>query len=398
MPWNRRPFRGPWGRAANISDLREVARRRVPNFIFEYIEGGAEDEISLRGNRAALEGLRFMPRTLVDTTARHQHTELFGRKSQTPLIIAPTGGNGVAHFRGDIALARAAARFGIPFSLSMLSTVSLEQVAAEAPGRLWMQLYVAEDRRITENIVARAQAAGYEALVLTTDANISGSREWDRRNYRQPGTPTARNVIDALRHLRWLYGVFGHGAPRIENLASFLPAGSGSALGASTFIHQFFRPSITWDAVRWLRRRWPGKLLLKGVLSVEDAQRAAECGCDGIVLSNHGGRQLDYCISSIDVLPEVTAAVGGGMTVIVDGGFRRGSDVIKALALGAHGVMVGRATLYGLIAAGEQGAHRALEILTGEIDRTLGLLGCCSIGELGPELLHGHKPRPAPNG
>lgn len=295
----------------------------------------------------------------------------------------------MVHFRGDIALARAAARFGIPFCLSMLSTVSIEQVAAEAAGRLWMQLYVMEDRKVTEDIVARAHAAGYEALLFTTDANIAGSREWDRRNFRRPGRPTARNLIDMLCHVRWLYGVLAHGLPRLENFASFLPAADVTALGASTIVPKLFQPSISWEAVRWLRRIWPGRLLVKGVLSVADAERAAQCGCDGIVLTNHGGRQLDYCISPMEVLPEIAEAVGQRMTVIIDGGFRRGTDVIKALALGARGVMLGRATLYGLIAAGERGAHRALEILTGEIDRTLGLLGCCSIDELGPHLLRG---------
>ncbi|MGH8217897.1 MAG: alpha-hydroxy acid oxidase [Steroidobacteraceae bacterium] len=390
MPWRRRAFRGSdCARTLNINDLREIARRRLPNFIFEYVEGGAEDEATLRRNRSVLEALRFVPRTLVDTRKRRQHIELFGRRCEAPLIIAPTGGNGMISFRGDIALARAAARFGIPFCLSMLSTVSLEQVAAEAPGRLWMQLYVMEDRKVTEHIVGRAHAAGYEALVFTTDANIAGSREWDRRNFRRPGRPTARNVVDTLRHLRWLYGMLVHGVPRLENFAAFLPAADVTALGASTIIPKLFQPSISWEDVRWLRRIWPGSLLVKGVLSAADADRAAQCGCDGIVLTNHGGRQLDYCVSPVEVLPETVERVGERMAVIVDGGFRRGTDVIKALALGARSVMVGRATLYGLIAAGEQGARRALEILTGEIDRTLGLLGCCSIGELGPHLLRG---------
>jgi (S)-mandelate dehydrogenase len=336
-----------------------------------------------------LEALRFVPRTLVDTTKRHQHIELFGRRSEAPLVIAPTGGNGMVHFRGDVALARAAARFGIPFCLSMNSTMSLEQVAALGGGRLWMQLYVMENRKVTEDIVARAHEAGYEALVFTTDANIAGSREWDRRNFRRPGRPTVRNLIDALRHLRWLYGMLVHGVPRLENFASFLPASDVTALGASTTLPKLFRPSISWDAVRWLRRIWRGRLLVKGVLSVDDAIRAAQCGCDGIVVTNHGGRQLDYCVSPMEVLPEITEAVADRMEVIIDSGFRRGTDVIKAVALGARGVMVGRAMLYGLIAAGEQGVQRAIEILTGEIDRTLGLLGCCSIDELGPHLLRG---------
>ncbi len=397
MPWRRRPFRGSdFARATNIADLREIARRKVPNFIFEYVEGGAEDEATLRHNRAALEALRFVPRTLVDTTARHQRIELFGRECAAPLIVAPTGGNGMVHPLGDLALARAAASAGIPFCLSTVSTVRLERVAAEAGGRLWMQLYVMDDRKVAEDIVTRAAAAGFEALVFTTDANVFGSREWDRRNYRRPGKPTARNVLDALRHPRWLYEVLlRRGVPQLENLAAFLPAGGASALGGSTIIPKLFGPSITWDDVRWLRRIWRGKLLVKGVLGVEDAERAAELGCDGIVLTNHGGRQLDYCVSAIDVLPQIAQAVGGRLTLLVDGGFRRGSDVIKALALGARGVMLGRATLYGLTAAGERGVRRALEILTSEIDRTLGQLGCRSVADVGPHLLHGSSARGA---
>jgi len=390
MPWRRRPFRGAdLARAMNIADLREIARHKVPNFIFEYIEGGAEDEATLRRNRAALEALSFVPRTLVDTTRRHQRIELFGRECAAPLVIAPTGGNGLAHARGDLALARAAASLGIPFCLSTMSTVRLEQVASEVGGRLWMQLYVMENRKVAEEIVRRAGAAGYEALVFTTDANVFGSREWDRRNYRRPGRPTARNVLDALRHPRWLYEVLvRHGVPRFENFASHLPPGGASAVGGSTVIPKLFAPSLTWDDIGWLRGLWRGRLLVKGILSVADAERAAQLGCDGIVLSNHGGRQLDYCVSPIEVLPQIARAVGQRMTLIIDGGFRRGSDVLKALALGAHGVMLGRATLYGLTAGGEAGARRALELLTTEIDRTLGHLGCRSVSELGPDLLH----------
>jgi (S)-mandelate dehydrogenase len=389
MPWRRRPFRGTdFTRALNIADLREIARRRVPNFVFEYVEGGAEDEATLEHNRAALEALRFVPQTLVDTCARHQRLELFGRESPTPLIMAPTGGNGIAAPQGDLALARAAASVGIPFCLSTVSTVRLERVAAEVGGRLWMQLYAMRDRKVAADIVGRAAAAGYEALVFTTDANVFGAREWDVRNYRRPGKPTVRNQLSALRHPRWLYQVLiQNGVPHFENFRSFLPPGAGSALGGSTVIPKLFEPSLTWEDVKWLREIWRGKLLVKGVLSVPDAERAVEAGCDGIVLTNHGGRQLDYCVSAIDVLPEIASAVGRRTTIIVDGGFRRGSDVIKALALGARSVMIARATLYGLMAAGERGARRALDILMTEIDRTLGQLGCCTVGDLGPHLL-----------
>jgi (S)-mandelate dehydrogenase len=389
MAWRRRRFSGSdIARALDIEDLRQLAQRRVPNFVFEYVEGGAEDEATLRHNRAALAALRFVPRTLVDTSTRHQRVTLFGRESAAPLIMAPTGANGVLHPRGDEALARAAASLGIPFCLSTVSTMRLEDVAAKAGGRLWMQLYVMRERRAAEDIAARASAAGFEALVFTTDANVFGHREWDRRNYRLPGKPTWRNLIDAARHPRWVRDVIvRNGMPRFENIAAYLPPGGATAVGGSTIIPKLFEACIKWEDIAWLRSIWRGKLVLKGVLSVADAERAAALGCDAIVLTNHGGRQLDYCVSPVEVLPEIVAAVGQRMTIIADSGFRRGSDVIKALALGANAVMIGRATLYGLAAAGEPGARRALEILTSEIDRTLGHLGCRSVDDLKPHLV-----------
>ncbi|MGH8260813.1 MAG: alpha-hydroxy acid oxidase, partial [Steroidobacteraceae bacterium] len=339
MPWRRRAFRGSsLAHAKHIGDLREIARRKVPNFAFEYIEGGAEDEATLRHNRTALEALRFVPRTLVDTRARHQHIELFGRDSPSPLIIAPTGGNGMVWPHGDLALARAAARFGIPFCLSTMSTMRLERIAEDAPARagaapqrLWMQLYVMKNRAVAEDIMGRAAAAGYEALVFTTDANTFGAREWDQRNYRRPGKPTLRNLLEGVRHPRWVFDTLvRHGVPRFENFSRFLPPGQDSALGGSTVIPRLFEPSLCWDDIGWLRRHWRGKLLIKGVLCVEDAERAADLGCDGIVLTNHGGRQLDYCIAPIEVLPAIAAAVGKRLTIVVDSGFRRGTDVMKA--------------------------------------------------------------------
>ncbi|HYM41942.1 MAG TPA: alpha-hydroxy acid oxidase [Steroidobacteraceae bacterium] len=389
MPWKRRPFTGgPLSRAINIADLRERARRRVPGFAFEYVEGGAEDESSLRGNRSAFERLRFLPQTLIDTSSRQLRTTILGSAAQAPLVIAPTGLNNMLHAEGDLALARAAARLGIPFTLSSLSTTRLEEVAQRAGGRLWMQLYVLKDRAIARDIMQRASAAGYEALVFTTDANVFGSREWDQRNFRAPGKPTLRAALDTLRHPRWMYEVLlRHGIPRFRNIESFLPPGAASAVGGSTVIPGLFQPTIVWDDIAWIRQFWRGKLLIKGVLTTADAERARALGCDGVVLSNHGGRQLDSCVAAIDVLPEIVAAVGGRLSILVDGGFRRGSDIVKALALGAEAVLLGRATLYGLGAAGERGVQRALEILTVETDRVLGMLGCTSVSQLGPQYL-----------
>jgi (S)-mandelate dehydrogenase len=389
MPWKRRPFSGAdLARAVNIADLRAVARRRVPHFAFEYLEGGAEDEASLHHNRAVFESLRLVPQTLVDTSGRQLRTEILGRPAAAPLIIGPTGLNGVLHSDGDIGLARAAARLGIPFTLSTMSTTRLEDVAKQAGGRLWMQLYVMKNRAVAEDIMSRAAAAGYEALVFTTDANVFGSREWDQRSYAQPGKPTFRAKLDALRHPHWLQTVLlRNGIPRFRNIEAFLPPGAASAVGGSTIIPKLFEATITWDDITWIRRFWPRKVLIKGVLSVADAERAAALGCDGIVLTNHGGRQLDYCVSGMDVLPEIAAAVGKRLSIFVDGGFRRGTDVIKALALGANAVMTGRATLYGLAANGERGVERALEILTREMDRVMGQLGCNSVADFGPHIV-----------
>jgi (S)-mandelate dehydrogenase len=389
MPWKRRPFSGRnFARALNIADLREIARRRIPGFAFEYVEGGAEDEATLRRNREAFAALRFVPQTLIDTSGRSLETAVFGRRSAAPLAIAPTGLNGMLHPDGDMALARAAAAFGIPYTLSTLSTTRLEDVAAKAGGRLWMQLYVMKNRAIAEDIMGRAAAAGYEALLFTSDANVFGSREWDKRNYVRPGKPGLTAALDTVRHPRWLIDVLlRNGIPRFRNIEAFVPPGAASAVGGSTIIPQMFEPTITWADIAWIRRHWPRKLLVKGVLTVADARRAADAGCDGIVLTNHGGRQLDHCVAPIEVLGEIAAAVGDRLTVIIDSGFRRGSDIAKALALGAHTVMIGRAALYGLAADGEHGVRRALDVLATELDRVLGQLGCRSVADLQASLL-----------
>jgi (S)-mandelate dehydrogenase len=389
MPWRRRlSSSADISRAINVADLREIARRRIPGFVFEYVEGGAEDELTLRRNRAALEAWRLVPQTLVSTAGRHQRSLLFGQETATPLVVAPTGGNGLLHPHGDTCLARAAAELGLPFCLSTVSTTRLEDIASHVGGRLWMQLYVLKDRAIAEDIMRRADAAGYEALVFTTDANVFGSREWDKRNYRAPGKPNLRTRLDILRHPRWLYEVLMRdGMPRFRNLEAFLPPGAARAVGGSTILPPMFEATITWDDIAWIRKFWTRRLLIKGVLNVEDARRAADLGCDGIVLTNHGGRQLDSCVAPIEMLPQIVAEVGQRMTIIIDSGFRRGTDIVKALALGANAIMIGRPALYGLIAGGEPGVRRALQMLTSETDRVLGQLGCRSLSELGPHLL-----------
>src|SRR5690349_530557 len=390
MPWKRRPFASrDIARALNIAHLRDIARRRVPGFVFEYVESGAEDEMTIACNREALAQLRLMPQTLVNTSGRHLRSSILGQPANAPLVIAPPGLNGLLHADGDVALARAAAKLGIPYTLSTVSTTRLEEVASRAGGRLWMQLYVVKERAIGREIMRRAAAAGYEALVFTTDANVFGNREWDQRGYRAPGKPTWRASLDALRHPRWMWEVLlRHGMPRFRNLEPLVPA-NVTPMGASTVIPRLFEATICWEDIAWIREHWRGKLLLKGVLSARDAERAAALGADGIVVSNHGGRQLDYCVAPIEVLSEIKAAVGARLAVLIDGGFRRGTDIAKALALGAEAVLLGRATLYGLIAGGEPGVERALAILTSELDRVLGQLGCNSVAELAPHHVRG---------
>ncbi len=375
-------------KALSIEELRHIARNKIPNFAWEYVEGGAENEASLHENLEALNSIRFIPSTLVDTSNRTQRINLFNQEINTPLIIAPTGLNGMLRHEADSMLARAASQNKIPFCLSTVSNTRLEDVANQANGRLWMQLYVMKDRNIAENIISRAENAGYEALVFTSDANVFGRREWDQRNYSMPAKLTMRNMFDVALHPRWIFDVlFPHGVPRFENIVEFMPPEAQSASGGVAIFPKLFAPNISWDDVKWLRNRWPRKLIIKGILNTVDAQRAVEHGCDGIILSNHGGRQLDSCISPIEVLPDVVEAVGDQITIIVDSGFRRGTDIIKAIALGAHSVMIGRAALYGLAAGGEEGVNHALSLLTSEIDRVLGQLGCRSLDEVGPHLL-----------
>jgi (S)-mandelate dehydrogenase len=285
---------------------------------------------------------------------------------------------------GDIELAIAAARAGIPFTLSTVSTAALEDVARRAGGRLWMQLYLYRNREWVRQLIERADRAGYEALVLTVDISVYGNREWDVRNFRRPMQLDLRNKLDVLMHPRWLFDVMiPHGTPRLSNVADLLPPGV-TARGASAALGANHNSSLSWEDVAWLRDVWPRKLIIKGVNSLGDATRAAEYGADGVVLSNHGGRQLDGAISPMEVLPEVTAALKDRLTIMVDGGFRRGSDIVKALLLGADAVLIGRAGLYGLGAGGGPGAARAIDILKSEIDRVMGLLGTDSIAGLDP--------------
>jgi len=376
--------------AYNIDDLREIARRRVPKGMFEFVDRGAEDEVALRNNRTAFERIRLKPRALVDVSRRSQEITLFGNPQQMPIAIAPTGSAGLMWHDGEIALARAAAAAGIPFTLATGSMTAMEKIAVQAGGRLWFQLYMWPDRSLSHKLVERASAAGYEALVVTVDGAVPGNREYNLRNgFTIPFTFTRRNVTDVLMHPEWLLGVlaryvFTTGMPRYENYPSeFKHRITAQPMGKGMLLND----SLNWDDLRVLRGMWPRTLIVKGILHPQDAVHAADCGADGVVVSNHGGRNLDSSMAPIEVLPEVVDAVGKRITVMVDSGFRRGSDVVKALALGAQAVLIGRPTLYGTAAGGEAGAARAIAIFREEIDRVLALLGCPGIAALNREYL-----------
>jgi (S)-mandelate dehydrogenase len=376
-------------RAVAISDLRAAAHRRLPRFAIEYLEGGAEDEATMLRERAAYADWRFVPRTLVDVSHRSLETEILGRQAAMPVVVSPTGLNGVIHAHGDCALAQAALRAGVPFVQSTMSNDAMEDVARAAPGvRHWWQLYVFGGDEVWQELLRRADQAGCEALVLTTNAQIFGDREWQRRNQVGKSGLSASAALESLTHPRW-FGetLLAHGLPRFVNVIDFLPKSQRSLFAASTWIRDHQPTSMSWDTVAKIRERWKKPFILKGILSLEDVRRSLDSGVDGVVLSSHGGRQLDWAIAPLDLLPIAREAVGDRIALYLSGGVRRGTDMLKALALGADAVWVGRAPLYGLGAAGAAGAARALDILSAEALNAMGLLGVSRVDELGRHLL-----------
>jgi (S)-mandelate dehydrogenase len=373
--------------AVNIEDLRRLAQRRLPRAIFDFFDGGAEDEVTLRENRAAFERVRLLPKVLVDVAQVDTKVKILGVEANLPLAIAPTGGIGAGRPGADLMLARTAKAYGIPYTLATPATASIERIAAEAGGRLWFQLYVVRDRDFRHKLVERAKLAGYEALFVTVDLAVSGKRERDPRNgFVTPYRPNWRNSRDVLRRPAWLFDLMRSGLPRMENFEGY-KFSSTKVTDIATAVGREMDASFDWEELKRLRDLWPRKLLLKGVERPDDAERAAALGCDGVVVSNHGGRQLDGAAPSLEALPDVVKAVGNKMTVLLDGGVRRGVDIVKARALGAQAVLVGRATLFGVMAGGEQGARRALDILSGELERAMKLCGVPSVREIGPDLI-----------
>lgn len=369
--------------AINIRDLESMAKRRLPKVIFDYMAGGAEDEKTLARNRLIFDRYLLRPRVLSGAAKTNLATSLFGDEISLPFIIGPTGLNGIHWTNGDIALARAAAAAGTIFTLSTASNNSIEQVAQRVDGLKWFQLYPWGDRVVVGRLIARAKASGYRVLVVTVDSLIGGKRERDARNrFSHEVRLTPKVVVDGIMHPQWLTSVWLlHGMPRFENVAEFLPAGV-TASELAEFTRSQRNPSLSWGDIAWIKAQWDGPVAIKGVLTAEDALELVKLGIDGVVISNHGGRQLDGCVSPLEALPEVVAAVGDNLTVLIDGGFRRGSDIVKALALGADAVLLGRATLFGLAAGGESGVRRALDILTDEVFRVTALLGCNDVVNL----------------
>lgn len=392
-------------RALSIGDLRAMTHKRLPKFALEYLEGGAEDEASLARDRGAFADWRFTPRTLVDVSKRSLETTILDAPASLPLVVSPTGLNGVFRRHADIELARGAARAGVPFVQSTMSNDRMEDVAREG-ARHWWQLYVFGGDEVWQEILKRADAAGCEALVLTTNTQIFGNRDWQARTQASTSRLSIPSAIDAALHPEWFATTLSGGMPSFVNVIDFVPRAHRSFFASAAWIRDHQPTSMSWDTVAAIRQRWTKPFLLKGLLNLEDVRRALDSGVDGIVLGDHGGRQLDWCLSPLDLLPQAREIVGDRMALYVTGGVRRGTDILKALALGADAVWAGRAPLYGLCAAGASGVQRAIGILEREALDSMGLLGAASLEDLGPDLLvrlsevgratPPHRPRPEP--
>lgn len=366
----------------NIEDLRRAARRRLPKMLFDFVDRGAEDETAQPAARAAFDRLRLRPRVMVDVSRCDTSTMLFGKRLEAPIIVAPTGIADLLRHGGELSVARAAAEAGVGFTLSTSSATSVEEIGAVCEG-FWHQLYLWQDRALSLQVIRRAEMAGAAALVVTVDTAVSANREYNRRNgFTSPFRLAPRTALDFLSHPRWLTDVpLRHALKRTSLEFVNYPPALRAPLTAGPK-RQMSPAAITWDDLRWVREVWPRSLVVKGILAAEDARHAVDCGADGIVVSNHGGRTLDSAVLPIDVLPEIVASIGTRATVLFDGGIRRGSDIAKVLALGAEAVLVGRAPLYGVAGAGDAGAHRAIRILHDELNRTIALLGRSKVSDL----------------
>jgi L-lactate dehydrogenase (cytochrome) len=373
--------------AASVDDLRRIARRRLPRGVFDYIDGAAEDEYTLANNRRAFERIAFRPRVLRDVSAVDTTTTLLGKPLPFPLVLAPTGFTRIADPEGELAVARAAARAGLPYALSTLGTRSIEEVAAAAgTARLWFQVYVWRDRGLVAEMIARAAAAGFEALVVTVDTAVLGRRERDvRRGFSLPPKIGLGTFVDGALHPGWTWRFVRAEPIRFANVIG-LDVGDGStAVSLAEYVNSQFDPALAWDDLEWMRSVWSGPIVVKGIQTVADAVLAADCGVEAIALSNHGGRQLDGAPAPIELVAPVAQAVGDRTQIICDGGVRRGGHIVKALALGATACMTGRPYLYALGAAGERGVDHVIGLLHDGMRRTMALVGASRVDALGPE-------------
>lgn len=380
---------GSPSRAIAIADLRARAHKLMPRIALEYLEGGAEDEASVMRERRAFADWRFMPRTLVDVSHRTLATQVLGKTTAMPLIVAPTGLNGLFMHHADLALAQAAAKADVPFVQSTMSNDTVEEVASVKGLRHWWQLYIFGGDEVWQHLLDRVDRAGCEALVLTTNAQIFGNREWDKRTRATSTLPTLPTAIDAALHPWWLATtlISQGGLPEFKNVLEFVPKDKRGMFESAHWIRSQQPTSLSWDTVAKIRQRWKKPFIIKGILSVDDVHRAVDSGVDGIVLSSHGGRQLDWTISPLDLVTAAREVIGDRMQLYVAGGVRRGTDLLKAIALGTDAVFAGRAPLYGLCAYGERGAAQALRILKREAEEALGLLGTNSLKGLGRQYL-----------
>jgi L-lactate dehydrogenase (cytochrome) len=375
-------------RAASVADLRRIAKRRLPGGVFDYIDGAAEDERTLAANEAAYARTSFRPRVLRGVDTIDIASSVLNAPLDYPLVLAPTGFTRIADPQGELAVARAAARAGLPYTLSTLSTRSIEEVRAVSDGRLWFQVYAWRDRGMVKEMIDRAAAARYEALVLTVDTAVLGRRERDvRRGFSLPPSIGPRTFIEGALHPAWTLDFVRSEPIRFANVAGRDVGDGASPVKLSDYINTQFDPALAWADVDWLRSVWNGPIVVKGIQTVADAILAADAGVDAIALSNHGGRQLDGAPATFDLVAPVADAVGGRTEIICDGGIRRGSDIVKAVAAGATAVMAGRAYLYALAAGGERGVDRVLEWFQADMVRTMTLLGAGRVGDLSPELL-----------
>ncbi len=374
--------------AINLDDLRKLAKKRLPKVIYDFIEGGADDEKGLTVNENAFRKHPLMPRYMVDISTIDQQTPLFGHTYSHPFGVAPTGGIGNYHWGGDLMLAAAARDANIPFIMSGAATAKMEDLARVAPDHGWYQLYTAKDKSISEDMIRRAADLGFSTLVVTVDVPVSSNRERNRRNgFGRPLRLSLASKLDALRRPFWFKNYMQNGIARMANWEPYV----GRAVSAeelAEFVAGQIHGVLDWSVVERFRELWPRTMVLKGVMRPDDAIRAADIGIDGLMVSNHGARQLDRAPSPIDVLPAIDAAVGGRMTLMLDGGVRRGSDVVTAFCLGAKFIFLGRPTLYGLVAGGQTGAAKAMSILQREVELTMAQIGCTEISQLGPDFLY----------